>query len=484
MENLSTVLIKNTSHVVGYKNGGHYLIKNGQIVYKGNEIIYVGKKFEGQVDEVVDAKGGLVIPGFVNVHAHMGTGPVDKGFIEDCGTPNLYMTTLYEYNRGIKGLAIEDLLKVMDFSLAEMIPKGSTTIQELGKATDEMVQKIGESGVRAYIGMHSCPGTAKTYDGKSVVNSEPDLKYGYSQLEKNVLLKEKFDGKYHDRVHITLFPGEDECTPPEFLKEVRHLADLHKMKITIHTGQSVQEYNYIVEKYGVTPAQYLVDNGICGPDVFWTHYYLKSGHHLNPRKMPGELELMAETKTNLVHCPWVVGRRGYAMESLQQYLEKGINVVLGTDTFPQDMLYEMRAASVICKIMEGGDPFAASAKTIFDMATLGGAKALGREDLGRLAPGAKADIVIFDTKNMDFLPYRDPIKILVYTARSVYIDRVIVDGNTLVANGKNLRVSEQEYEKLYEQLQDVATRKWAAIHEQDWAGRSIEEMSPLSYPEE
>ena len=66
-------------------------------------------------------------------------------------------------------------------------------------------------------------------------------KYGYSQLEKNVLLKEKFDGKYHDRVHITLFPGEDECTPPEFLKEVRHLADLHKMKITIHTGQSVQE---------------------------------------------------------------------------------------------------------------------------------------------------------------------------------------------------------------------------------------------------
>ena len=483
MENTATVLIKNTAHVVGFKNGGHYLLKNGQVVYKGNEIIYVGKHYDGPVDRVIDAKGGLVIPGFVNCHVHLGTSPIDKGFSEDCGSPNFHMLTLYEHLRPFK-IPYADNVTALDFSLAEIIPKGSTTIYELGPATDEMVEMIGASGVRAYIGMHSCPGTAKTYDGKSVVTSEPDLNYGFKRLEQNVLLKEKYAGAYHDRLQVTLFPGEDECTPPEFLKEVKRLAELHHMKITIHTGQSNQEYQYILEKYGVTPAQYLVDHGICGPDVFWVHYILRSGHHLNPFKLPGELELMADTKTNLVHCPWVITRRGYVLETLQQYLDQGINVVFGTDTYPQDMLYDMRSAAIACKIAEGGNPHTATAATIFNMATLGGAKALGREDLGRLAPGAKADIVIFATDNIDFCPYRDPIKILVYTASSACVDKVIVDGNLLVENGKALNDSAEKQAERRKALQDVAERKWANMKKQDWAGRSVDELAPMSFPVE
>ncbi len=479
MENTVTILIKNTSYVVGFKNDSHYLLKNGQVAYKGNEIIYVGKNYEGPVDQIIDANNGLVIPGLINCHVHLANSPAEKGFIEDRGSRNFHMLTLYEYLRAID-MPYEDRLKVMDFSLAEILPTGATTIYELGLGSEEMVEKIGNSGLRAYIGLSSCPSKTYTPDGKRIENTKMDLDFGYQRLEENIARKEKYEGSYHDRIRFTLFPGQDESTPPEFLREVKRLADLHKMKLTIHVGQSIQEYEYIIQQYGVSPAQYLVDNGICGPDVFWTHYVLRSGHHLNPLIFPGELELMAETKTNLVHCPWVLTRRGFLMESMQMYLDKGINVVFGTDTFPQDMLNDMRSAATSCKIAES-NPFVGTAATVFNMATVGAAKAFGRDDLGRLAPGAKADIVIVDTNNMEFCPYRDPIKILVFTATRHNIDKVIVDGNLLVEHGKALDDRQEEARK---NMQEVADRMWLNMKNADWAHRTVDELSPMSFPVE
>ena len=110
---------------------------------------------------------------------------------------------------------------------------------------------------------------------------------------------------------------------------------------------------------------------------------------------------------------------------------------LGTDTFPFDMINEMRWAAILCKIAEQ-DPRAGSAREIFHAATIGGAQALKRDDLGRLAPGCKADIVIVDLDKPHALPLRDPFKFIVYSASRADIDTVIIDGRTVVSQGELL----------------------------------------------
>ena len=124
---------------------------------------------------------------------------------------------------------------------------------------------------------------------------------------------------------------------------------------------------------------------------------------------------MAERGATVAHCPVVYARRNRILGSFARYRELGINVGLGTDTFPQDMIEEMRWAALGCKWIDR-DANRGTARDVFNAATLGGARALGRSDIGRLAPGAKADIIIVDLHRLHSGPVDDPIKTLVYAA--------------------------------------------------------------------
>ena len=476
MSNAPITLLTNNSFVVGYRNNGHVLIKNGELAYQGNKIVYVGKKYPGKADNVVDTHNGLVIPGLINMHCHVAASPVEKGFLEDIGSPIFYGTSLYESLR-VTHLNIEDQENVFRFSLSEIIKKGSTTIFELGRGTEQMVNTIGESGVRAYVGPMARSCVFMTKDGKTV-HYEWDEPEAFKRLQYTVDLHEKYTGSFNDRIRIALYPGQVDCVTPDYLKEVRKVADATKMKIQIHAAQSINEIRTVIDRFGQTPAEFLHDYGICGPDTLYGHYIMPSGHSLNSLRFGHELETIANDGTTVVHCPWVFGRRGMILESFHKYRKMGINLALGTDSFPQDMVHEMRAAAIFGKIAEI-DTWTCTAADVFNAATIGGAKALGRDDIGRLCEGAKADIVIINTQNMEFSPLRDPIKVLVYTADSHNIDKVIVDGKTLVEEGHVLGVDE---EKLREQMQVAGEHMWANVVKRDWKGRTDEEMSPMSFP--
>lgn len=476
MSNAPITLLTNNSFVVGYRNNGHVLIKNGELAYQGNKIVYVGKKYPGKADNVVDTHNGLVIPGLINMHCHVAASPVEKGFLEDIGSPIFYGTSLYESLR-VTHLNIEDQENVFRFSLSEIIKKGSTTIFELGRGTEQMVNTIGESGVRAYVGPMARSCVFMTKDGKTV-HYEWDEPEAFKRLQYTVDLHEKYTGSFNDRIRIALYPGQVDCVTPDYLKEVRKAADATKMKIQIHAAQSINEIRTVIDRFGQTPAEFLHDYGICGPDTLYGHYIMPSGHSLNSLRFGHELETIANDGTTVVHCPWVFGRRGMILESFHKYRKMGINLALGTDSFPQDMVHEMRAAAIFGKIAEI-DTWTCTAADVFNAATIGGAKALGRDDIGRLCEGAKADIVIINTQNMEFSPLRDPIKVLVYTADSHNIDTVIVDGKTLVEEGHVLGVDE---EKLREQMQVAGEHMWANVVKRDWKGRTDEEMSPMSFP--
>jgi cytosine/adenosine deaminase-related metal-dependent hydrolase len=165
------------------------------------------------------------------------------------------------------------------------------------------------------------------------------------------------------------------------------------------------------------------------------------------------------------------------MESFARYREAGINMSLGTDTNPQSVIEAMRWAAVCSKMMERNTE-ATTAADAFDAATLGGARALGRDDLGRIAPGAKADLVLWKAASWRMTPLRDPIKNIVYNAGDEDVDRVYVNGRLVVDGGRVLAADERA---ILSALQAAGERMWPRMAKADWAGRGADELSPQTY---
>jgi cytosine/adenosine deaminase-related metal-dependent hydrolase len=167
------------------------------------------------------------------------------------------------------------------------------------------------------------------------------------------------------------------------------------------------------------------------------------------------------------------------MESFARYRAAGVNMSLGTDTNPQSVIEAMRWAAVVGKLVERNTE-ATTAAHVFDAATLGGARALGRDDLGRIAAGARADLVLWRASSWRMTPLRDPVKNIVYNATDEDVDRVYVDGRLVVDGGRVLAADEPA---ILRGLQAAGERMWPRMAKHDWAGRGADELSPQTYPE-
>ena len=151
---------------------------------------------------------------------------------------------------------------------------------------------------------------------------------------------------------------------------------------------------------------------------------------------------------------------------------------IGTDTFPSDYIQEMRMAAIMGKVT-GRSTFATSARDIFYAATVNGANALGRKDLGKIAPGCKADFSVIKLDSIEMSPVRDVVKNLIYSATRNSITRVYVDGNCIVKDGRVDGINEAE---LAGELQEYAEKGWKGVKNKDRMNRTIDVLSPLSCP--
>ncbi|HXH84906.1 MAG TPA: chlorohydrolase family protein [Candidatus Tectomicrobia bacterium] len=463
--------------VVAFQDDGHRLLEHGEVLVEDDRIAWVGRGWDGPRDRTLDAPDHLLIPGLITVHSHITNSPLTRSFLEDRGNPFHYMSGLYEY-LSLTDTSAEDALVSARFSLVELLRSGVTTVVELGRlAADGVVELAGALGIRAYVVPMYRSGRWFTPDGRRVLY-EWSTDGGVPALEQALEFIRKHDGAHGGRVRSFLGPAQIDTCTPALLRQTAVEAERRGLRVQIHAGQAVIEFQEIVRRHGFTPVEYLHEVGLLNERLIIGHCIYIAGHAQVVFPNGRDVELLAASGASVAHCPWVFGRRGVTMQSYPRYLRAGVNVALGTDTFPQDLLHEMRVAATLGKVAEG-DARVATARDVFTSATLGGARALGRDDLGRIAPGARADLVLVRLDTLGMAPVRDPIRNLVFSATREDVETVMVDGRVLVEQGRVVGADES---RLARDVQEAAERLWARTRERDWAHRTIDEISPPSFP--
>ncbi len=469
----------NASHIIAYdaQAGGHRYLRDGVIVVEGDSIAHVGATYDGPADETIDATGRIVTPGFVNVHAHLAGSPLDKSFVEDRGPRQFYLSGLFEFlpARGAAQDA-EATRACFDFSMVELLRTGTTTILEMGPLVDEAVESAMQAGIRFYLGMGLRDGRWYTDNGKTV-RYDWDEAAGRAALRRGIEFIERNDGSHGGLLKTFLSPLQVDTCSEGLLREVREAADRLKVPVQLHVSQSVNEFQEMIARHGKTPIEWLRDIGFLGPDVLLGHAIIRGGgtwanYHAD------DIGIVAASAASVAHCVWVFARRGIAMESFARYLEAGINMALGTDTAPQSMLEALKFTAVVSKIVDRRTEVATAAD-VFNAATLGGSRALGRDDLGRIAPGAKADLLFFDAESLWMTPLRDPVKNIVYSAQAQDIADVMVNGKIVVRDRTVLGLDERE---VCRRLQAGGERMWPALHQGHWDHQEVDILSPQSFP--
>ena len=165
------------------------------------------------------------------------------------------------------------------------------------------------------------------------------------------------------------------------------------------------------------------------------------------------------------------------MKDIGRYIRRGVNMGIGTDTYPHNMLDEMRLAAHIART-QAGDPRTMTTTDLFNAATIGGARALGRDDIGRLAVGCKADFSLVDITHPMMRPARDPVRSLIYAAGDRAVKAVYIDGRQVVRDGEVLTM---DYRAAAEHLNEAQKRVADKVPQRDWAHRSAEQIAPPSF---
>lgn len=464
------------SYIIAFDGKMHRYLKDGELVYDGEDIVYAGKKYEGEVAKTIDAAGKILSPGFISTHAHLAESPMDRSFVEDVGNPQFYFSGLYEMLPARGGALDRDMSRLcLEYSLAELLRSGTTTVVELGPYGEDLLPLIPALGNRVYFGQFCRSGRWYTPDGKQVLY-EWFEDGGKDAMEGAVKFIEQHEGDCDGRLRFLLSPLQVDTCSEELLLESQQWAQKLKVPLTIHVSQAVIEFNEMLRRHGKTPLAWLRDIGFLQENVILGHAIIIGGTSWT-NYPAGDLEIMTESGCSVAHAPWVFSRRGVVMESFYQYQQAGINMTLGTDTCPQNMIQAMRWAAVLSKIVERNTE-STRAADVFNAATLGGARALGREDLGRLCAGAKADMVIFSADSTNMVPLRDPVKNIVYNAEMEDVETVIINGQVVVENGC---VKGADQHELNRKMQKAGEKLWPQIASNDRVSRSADDLSPLAF---
>jgi 5-methylthioadenosine/S-adenosylhomocysteine deaminase len=469
-------------YVVGFDGKEHEIIKDGVVVFQDNRIEFVGKEYGQTVDKNIAAQGCLVAPGFIDTHFHSGINASDY-ILNDSTKTDFFASNYLAHGgptrEGAHAAHLKDIDVGQRFSLIHVLKSGVTTTFEIGGPGAEpgrYVDMVDQVGIRCATGP-SYKNVSFFHDREGRLEYDWDDARGSEGLKKAVDFAKKFNGACSGRMTAMLFPGHvDSCTPT-LLRDTRKAAREIGVRVQIHATINLFEFHTVMQRERCTPIELLRRIGFLDSEVSLSHCIFISGHSWLAYPYGDDLKIIADSGASVAYSPLKYLKLGIMMESFDRYRQAGINMGIGTDTFPKDIISDLRYAALASRVADrsfiSGHP-----RDVFNAATLGGAKMLGRDDLGRLQPGAKADIAIINLRDIAFGAIRDPIRSLMETAVSRDVRTVIVDGETLVDEGKYLRLDEEE---LLDRVQAKGEQVWDSLPKWHWTGKSIDEVVPPSF---
>jgi cytosine/adenosine deaminase-related metal-dependent hydrolase len=471
-------VIRNAAWVVAWdeNTARHVYRRDADVAFSADGILHVGSRYESHVHREIAGSSMMVMPGLVNIHCHSGDEPIAKGLFEDVGTAALWGNALYEYSALIDSDA-DAKAACQTIMLGDLMRSGVATHLDIASPHPRWLSLAAESGMRSYL----APGFRQA--GWRVIDGHR-LDFDWNEPQGRERYAEALAFVDHARAHPSgridgvVAPSQIETCAEDLIQEAAAEARKRGMRITIHAAQTMAEHEELLRRTGETAPAMLERLGILGPDLILGHCIFLDHHSWTRQRSRNDLDRLARTGTSVAHCPVTFARSGMTLESLGAYRRAGVNVGLGTDSYPFNMLEEMREA-MICSRIAGRSVFDLDTAGLFSAATTGGAKALGRDDLGRLSPGAKADLVLVDLNHPAMQPLHDPLRNLVHCAAERAVRDVYVDGKAIL---KDRHIVNLDYDGAVRELQDAQRRACRRAEKNDPQGRSFTALAPYSLP--
>lgn len=385
----------------------------------GGRITYAGSTREHST-VTHDLTGHALMPGLVNGHTHS-VMTLQRGVSDDDG----FMEWL-DIVQGIEQrLTHDDLVAGLELAMLEMIETGTVAFADMYYWDEALIERVRSAGMRVFAGLacsatdHVAYPSVSSWTGADVLNET-----------------ERLAALYRDdpNVRVGFAPHAPYTCTPEFLREVRERSLAGGVPIHTHISESAAEVTQLLERTGMTPADYLASLEFFDADVHAAHCV-----HLTDR----EIATFAATGTSASHNPVSNLKLGNGVAPFPEMIAAGVSLAIGTDSVASnnslDLFEELKHATILHRGVRQ-DAAAVLAPTTFDIATRGGAEAIGFAGSGTLAVGSLADIVAIDMRGTTAAPLapRDLLSHIVYGATGRDVQHVFVGGRHLYADGKHL----------------------------------------------
>lgn len=466
--------------VVGNVEGNHVLYENAGVVFEGNRILFVGHRYQGQLARRIELGEALIGPGFVDLDA---LSDLDTTILGYDNHPSWRKGRVWPESYVARGpyemYTRDELAFQKRYAFAQLLLNGITTAapiaslfyREWGETAEEFeaaADAADDLGLRVYLGPAYRSG-GMVVDAAGRLEPIFDEERGLDGLDAALSFSAAHEGTRGDLVRTLLAPDRVETCTEALLRETARAAEERDLPIRLHMAQGAMEVETVRRLHGTSAPQWLGRLGVLSDRLIAPHA---------THATADDLALYGAHCVSIVHCPLVSGRSGGALRSFRSCRDAGLNIALGTDTAPPDMLMNMAAGMTMCRMVEGRAD-ACRSEEFYDAATLGGARALKREDIGRLAPGAKADIAIFDLASPRTGPAIDPIQTLLIAGTGSIVKAVVVDGRLSMHDG---RVAGVDLQSAQAQAQRQYDGLVARYPERTFGHPPVPEIFPPSYP--
>lgn len=391
------------------------VIERGAVAVSGDRIVEIGPEdvldSQYQASKVIDACGGIIMPGLINVHTHAAM-TCFRGLADDLPL----MSWLEEHIFPAEAKLTPDIVyKGTLLACAEMILSGTTTFCDMYLYEDAVARAVKRAGMRAVVG-------EVLYDFSSP---------NYGPIEEGFKYTEALIDKWRDDplIAIAVEPHSPYLCSPDLLRQAKAIADRNGALMVIHVSESEQEVAQVRGKYDKTPVEHLAETGILSPNLVADHCVALTQK---------DISLLKDFDVKVAHNPESNMKLASGIAPVPELLANGIIVGIGTDGCASnnnlDLFQEMDTVAKLHKV-HTSDPTVMDARTVVRMATIDGARVLGLEDhIGSLEPGKKADIIIIDTRRPHLVPMYNVYSHLVYAVSGHDVVTSIVNGQVLMEN--------------------------------------------------